>query len=110
MNAAFLSKAHTNALAELAVLRCAQGSIAASESATAELGKPEQWVRTRAATQALSLTQLNGMPFKCSCERRLIAASESATVELKQADQWRRTEAVTQALSLTCYEAKSRQS
>ncbi|GAC1369177.1 MAG: hypothetical protein NVSMB44_35980 [Ktedonobacteraceae bacterium] len=41
---------------------CERRLIAASESATAELGNPEQWRRTRAATQALSLTQLNGMP------------------------------------------------
>ncbi|GAC1363959.1 MAG: hypothetical protein NVS2B12_11130 [Ktedonobacteraceae bacterium] len=39
---------------------CERRLIAASESATAELWKPGQWKGTRAATQALSLTQLNG--------------------------------------------------
>ncbi|GAC1675858.1 MAG: hypothetical protein PVS3B1_16260 [Ktedonobacteraceae bacterium] len=80
---------------------CERRLIAASESATVEVWKPEQWKRTRAATQALSLTQLNGMLFKCSCERRLIAASESATAELGKPEQWKRTRAATQALSLT---------
>ncbi|GAC1368723.1 MAG: hypothetical protein NVSMB44_35470 [Ktedonobacteraceae bacterium] len=42
---------------------CERRLIAASESATVEVWKPEQWKRTRTASQALSLTQLNGRAF-----------------------------------------------
>ncbi|GAC1372689.1 MAG: hypothetical protein NVS2B12_37340 [Ktedonobacteraceae bacterium] len=42
---------------------CERRLIAASESATAELKQADQWRRTGAVIQALSLTQLNGMPY-----------------------------------------------
>ncbi|GAC1369651.1 MAG: hypothetical protein PVS3B1_00960 [Ktedonobacteraceae bacterium] len=72
------SKTHTNALAELAPLRCAQGSIAASESATDETYQADRLKRTETATQALSLTQLNGMPSDVS---RIIALALPVSIE-----------------------------
>ncbi|GAC1361811.1 MAG: hypothetical protein NVSMB44_16100 [Ktedonobacteraceae bacterium] len=48
---------------------CERRLIAASESATDETDQADRLRRTETATQALSLTQLNGTLFKSCCER-----------------------------------------
>ncbi|GAC1363458.1 MAG: hypothetical protein PVS3B1_18440 [Ktedonobacteraceae bacterium] len=52
-----------NVSSKLLKSSCERRLIAASESATVEVKQADQWRRTGAVIQALSLTQLNGMLF-----------------------------------------------
>ncbi|GAC1629737.1 MAG: hypothetical protein NVS4B9_21690 [Ktedonobacteraceae bacterium] len=57
---------------------CERRLVAASESATDETYQADRLKRTETATQALSLTQLNGMPSDVS---RIIALALPVSIE-----------------------------